>query len=415
MRSAGISPDELQLDADVDGTEQGRAQEGYRESEHFASLIVDALSAQIAILDETGKIVAVNRAWRQFAESNGPMATNVFEGANYLQECDSASGEFAEGGATVAEGIRAVIREQQPSFAFEYPCHSPNKKRWFVARVTRFRGDGPIRVMVTYEDVTDRKQAELRYRSLYEQSRDALMILDPSSLLYTAANPSAIAMFGARDEADFLSRAPWHYSPARQPNGRDSAELAMEVGAATVQEGSRKFEWTHARIDGTEFPAAVLLTLIEWPGKTLLQATVRDISLEKRMELERAARLARQEGISVLQQSLLARAPLEEKLESITDEVVRLFDADFCRIWLIRPGDLCQKGCACGSSGRAARVPRPHELPASRGELGPVYPHRRKGSPPRSARLLQDRSIRCLGRAQGYDQRCAERRSHSQS
>ncbi len=63
------------------------------------------------------------------------------------------------------------------------------------------------------------------------------------------------------------------------------------------------------------------------------------------MEAERAARLPRLEGISALQQSLLTPAPLDQKLKSITDAVVRLFDADFCRIWLIRPGDLCEKGC----------------------------------------------------------------------
>ena len=29
----------------------------------------------------------------------------------------------------------------------------------------------------------------------------------------------------------------------------------------------------------------------------------------------------------------------------MADAIVRLFDADFCRIWLIRPGDLCERGC----------------------------------------------------------------------
>ena len=51
------------------------------------------------------------------------------------------------------------------------------------------------------------------------------------------------------------------------------------------------------------------------------------------------------EGISLLQRSLLAPAPLEGKLQSITDGIVRLFDADFCRIWLIRPGDRCNASC----------------------------------------------------------------------
>ena len=88
--------------------------------------------------------------------------------------------------------------------------------------------------------------AEMRYRSFYEKSGDALMTLDPSSGLFTFANPSAIAMFGARDEADFVSRALWQYSSVRQPNGRDSAELAKETIETAVRDGCRFIEWTCA-------------------------------------------------------------------------------------------------------------------------------------------------------------------------
>ena len=49
----------------------------------------------------------------------------------------------AEEAAAIAAGIRAVMRDQQPSFALEYPCHSPQEKRWFIARVTRFHERRP--------------------------------------------------------------------------------------------------------------------------------------------------------------------------------------------------------------------------------------------------------------------------------
>ncbi len=54
------------------------------ELEHFAHGTLDSLSAHIAIVDESGTIVAVNKAWREFAGSNGA-ASNVSEGANYLE------------------------------------------------------------------------------------------------------------------------------------------------------------------------------------------------------------------------------------------------------------------------------------------------------------------------------------------
>ena len=171
------------------------------------------------------------------------------------------------------------------------------------------------------------------------------MTIDPFSGLITSANPSAIAMFGARNEGDFVSRAPWQYSTKLQPNGRDSAELLKEIFAQALLEESPYIEWRCARIDGTEFPANVLLTRIEYARETILQASVRDVTLEKRTEAELQSRLQLQEAISRLRQSLLTPAPLDQKLKKITDAVVRLFDVDFCRIWLIRAGDLCEKGC----------------------------------------------------------------------
>ncbi|MBN1615493.1 MAG: PAS domain S-box protein, partial [Deltaproteobacteria bacterium] len=46
-----------------------------------------------------------------------------------------------------------------PSFELEYPCHSPEEKRWFVGRVTPTQGDGPGRVVIAHENITERKQA----------------------------------------------------------------------------------------------------------------------------------------------------------------------------------------------------------------------------------------------------------------
>lgn len=65
----------------------------------------------------------------------------------------------------------------------------------------------------------------------------------------------------------------------------------------------------------------------------------------KRADEDRDRTLRWQQGASAVQQSLLAVAPVEDKLRSVTEGIVRLFDADFCRIWLIQRGDLCGQGC----------------------------------------------------------------------
>ncbi|HLF85639.1 MAG TPA: PAS domain-containing protein, partial [Nitrospiria bacterium] len=53
----------------------------------------------------------------------------------------------------------------------------------------------------------------------------------------------------------------------------------------------------------------------------------------------------RLQGLNQLQQYLLGSGGLDEKLKKITEGVVEIFNADFCRIWIKGPGDLCEKGC----------------------------------------------------------------------
>lgn len=49
--------------------------------------------------------------------------------------------------------------------------------------------------------------------------------------------------------------------------------------------------------------------------------------------------------INLLKEHLLCRDSLDIKLKHITDMIVSAFNADFARIWVIKPGDLCDTGC----------------------------------------------------------------------
>jgi PAS domain S-box-containing protein len=154
-------------------------------------------------------------------------------------------------------------------------------------------------------DITERKKAESqreaalealvksenRFRSIFESSRDAIMTLEPPYWKFTSGNPAALKMFMAKDEADFASHEPWTMSSERQPDGRASIEKAKEMIEIAMRDGSNFFEWTHKRLNGEEFPATVLLTRMILAEKTILQATVRDITERKRAESQREAAL----------------------------------------------------------------------------------------------------------------------------
>ncbi|MCA9902993.1 MAG: response regulator, partial [Anaerolineae bacterium] len=155
-----------------DISERKRHEQALEQSERFARSTVDALSAHIAILDENGTIVAVNRAWREFAEKNGAKS-NVCEGANYLAVCDSAARIGSSEARDFAAGIRAVIQGESTVFAMEYACHAPRERRWFVGRVTRFPGGSPTRVVVAHENITQGKQQEEALAKAIEQAQVA--------------------------------------------------------------------------------------------------------------------------------------------------------------------------------------------------------------------------------------------------
>jgi PAS domain S-box-containing protein len=93
-------------------------------------------------------------------------------------------------------------------------------------------------------------------------------------------------MFGFSTRAEFIGGHPSMLSPPRQQDGRDSFVAANEKIAEALEHGRSHFEWLHRRTDGTEFPAEILLSAFDYDGKRVLQATARDITERKRIELE---------------------------------------------------------------------------------------------------------------------------------
>lgn len=126
----------------------------------LANIILNALSAHIAILDENGAILKTNLAWQIFADDNRLQNPDGGSPINYLSVCDLAQGENSQEAKTVADGIRAVIKGEINEFLLDYPCHSPTEKRWFYMRVTRIPGSGRMRAVVSHENITALKLAE---------------------------------------------------------------------------------------------------------------------------------------------------------------------------------------------------------------------------------------------------------------
>ena len=146
--------------------------------------IMDSLSAQIAILDESGLIIETNRSWQEFGKANGLQPPGDSVGQNYLEVCDRSGDESGE---LVAIGIRRVLAGELQAFNMQYPCHSPTEERWFVVRVVRLKAAGTPRVIVSHENITPvvtaqedlkKKERELsQQKKMLEDSNIALRVL----------------------------------------------------------------------------------------------------------------------------------------------------------------------------------------------------------------------------------------------
>jgi len=159
-----------------------------------------------------------------------------------------------------------------------------------VAPLTDDTGDVRKFVAVA-RDITERRERERqleereqKYRSLFEDTREALMVFDRDG--YLDCNERALELFGTDSVEEFREYTPWELSPPRQPDGTDSKAAARDHIETAFETGEAFFEWTHQRVDGTQFPSEVKLSRFEYDGQSAIHALVRDISERKRRERE---------------------------------------------------------------------------------------------------------------------------------
>ncbi len=139
---------------------------------------LEALPDPVAILDEAGRIRAVNAAWRRFGDLNGLQLERHALGANYLETCDLARGECAQEAPFVAAGLRRLLREKRGSFKLAYACSSESEQRWFELQAASFDMTACSYVMVIHHDITAIRQNELDAKQKEQKLAETLHTLE---------------------------------------------------------------------------------------------------------------------------------------------------------------------------------------------------------------------------------------------
>jgi len=151
--------------------------------EAMVQAILDSLPSQSAMLDVSGAILATNAAWSDVWKDHGQGPEPDWHSVNYLEVCLRSAGQAGQEGedaARAAEGIRAVLEGERPSFGMDYAIATDAGRRWYHLTAMPLRGrDG---VIVTHVDTTRRREVEeeLDYQALHDAltglaNRDALL------------------------------------------------------------------------------------------------------------------------------------------------------------------------------------------------------------------------------------------------
>lgn len=123
------------------------------------------MPAHIAIIDASGRIVFVNRAWRDYAQKFGKNGDEgLCVGANYLTACRNVE-EKKSDATTALRGISELLEGRRHSYTMEYLCPTPLGDTWYRLDAGPIRLSSGNGALLSHIDITPQKKAEIAVRA----------------------------------------------------------------------------------------------------------------------------------------------------------------------------------------------------------------------------------------------------------
>lgn len=270
-----------------------------KKSEEFNRGVLNSLSSHIAVINSTGKIIAVNEAWKRFAAENGANnAESTLTGANYFDECENALRGGNDTAGKVLEGMKSVSEGKEKVFYLEYPCHSPSQKRWYGMRVIKFDCNTPM-LVVSHVNISERKFAEENLAKSEAGLKEAQTIASTGS--WEIALQTNIVTWS--DEIYNILDVKKTQEP--------SAELFLSCIHPEDQSNTRKRikkSFTSPEISSTDF------RFIKKDG------SIRHACIERKMDFDEHKKIIRLYGIL---QDITERKAAEEVREKLTEDLIQ--------------------------------------------------------------------------------------------
>ncbi len=203
------------------------------------------------------------------------------------------------------------------------------------------------------------KKSEEKYRKIFEDAAVGIFQTSIQGRLL-GANPTLARMFGFASAEEIVASIT-DLGTQLYARSEDRERLKRLLAE---HDNVNNFEVEGRKKDGRIIWVSMNICAVRDRNGAIqyLEGTCTDITERKQGDLTRTHSLLRQEKLNLLQQTLLSPGKLDIKLKKITDSVVEIFGADFCRIWITSPGDLCEAGCVHAAVTEGPHVCRYRDL-----------------------------------------------------
>ncbi|MBZ0201844.1 MAG: PAS domain S-box protein [Ignavibacteria bacterium] len=253
--------------------------------------IQDALPAYVAMLDKTGTIVTVNESWSRFDAGSSLVHKSHTAGINYISVCDNARCMCSNESRKIAVGIKKVLKGVLEEFQTEYPCHFPDKQRWYRLLVSPIGKTKPTGAVVMHIDITEQKLADLsledsetQYRLLFHNNPLPMFIYDVDTMMIVAANNAAIRHYGySRREILKLSL---HDIRTAADRAGFTEHWEKETASNRKCKSANVGIWKHLKKNGEIIDVDITRACVNFEGKKAILILAEDVT--ERLKSERS-------------------------------------------------------------------------------------------------------------------------------
>ncbi|MHC4268697.1 MAG: PAS domain S-box protein [Planctomycetota bacterium] len=306
-----------------------KAEQELRESEEGFRRIFEQEFAGIAHVDLNGQFLKANKRFCEITGYTGQELSGLtFKDITHPEDI-----------CLQGKTLKRVIDGEDTNYRIEKRYVRKNGTIvWVNLSVTLIRkpcGEPKYFVSVI-EDITERRKLDQHISKLshaVEQSSSVILITDTNGDI-EYANPKFTQLTGYSLE-EAIGK-----NPRMLQSGKTPPEVYVKLwktilsgnewqGEFCNKKKNNELYWENASISPVKDDKGIIINFI---------AVKEDITARKLYEEQI-------KGINRLNKELLGFGKLEEKLKRITDDIVKLFNADFARVWLTKSGDRCDSGC----------------------------------------------------------------------